>query len=78
MMSDKKIIAVVGATGAQGGGLVRAMLADPAGALTARALTRDTDSDRARDLASRGAEVIEADLDNETSVRKAFDGAYGA
>jgi nucleoside-diphosphate-sugar epimerase len=78
MMSDKKIIAVVGATGAQGGGLVRAILADPAGPFTARALTRDTDSDRARDLAARGAEVIEADLDDATSVRKAFDGAYGA
>ena len=77
-MSDKKIIAVVGATGAQGGGLVRAILADPDGAFTARALTRNAGSDRARELASQGAEVIEADLDDETSLRKAFDGAYGA
>jgi uncharacterized protein YbjT (DUF2867 family) len=58
MMTDKKIIAVVGATGAQGGGLVRAILADPAGLFTARALTRNADSDRARELASQGAEVI--------------------
>src|SRR6202045_4809778 len=77
-MSEKKIIAVVGATGAQGGGLVRAILADPDGPFSARALTRNTGSDRARELASRGAEVIEADLDDETSLRKAFDGAYGA
>ena len=77
-MTEKKIIAVVGATGAQGGGLVRAILADPAGPFTARALTRNADSDRARELASQGAEVIEADLDDETSLRKAFDGAYGA
>jgi uncharacterized protein YbjT (DUF2867 family) len=77
-MSDKKIIAVVGATGAQGGGLVRAILADPDGAFTARALTRNAGSDAARGLASHGAEVIEADLDDETSLRKAFDGAYGA
>jgi uncharacterized protein YbjT (DUF2867 family) len=77
-MSDKKIIAVVGATGAQGGGLVRAIMADPDGPFTARALTRNVGSDRARALASRGAEVIEADLDDETSLRKAFDGAYGA
>jgi len=77
-MTDKKIIAVVGATGAQGGGLVRAILADPAGPFTARALTRHVDSGRARDLASQGAEVIEADLDDETSLGKAFDGAYGA
>jgi uncharacterized protein YbjT (DUF2867 family) len=77
-MSDQKIIAVVGATGAQGGGLVRAILADPDGAFTARALTRNAGSDAARGLASHGAEVIEADLDDETSLRKAFDGAYGA
>src|SRR5882757_4252835 len=77
-MTEKKIIAVVGATGAQGGGLVRAILADPAGPFTARALTRNADSDRARELASQGVEVIEADLDEETSLRKAFDGAYGA
>ena len=63
-MTEKKIIAVVGATGAQGGGLVRAILADPAGPFTARALTRNADSDRARELASQGAEVIEADLDD--------------
>jgi uncharacterized protein YbjT (DUF2867 family) len=78
MMSDKKIIAVVGATGVQGGGLVRAILADPDSPFTARALTRNADSDPARALASQGAEVIEADLDDETSLRKAFDGAYGA
>ena len=77
-MTEKKIIAIVGATGAQGGGLLRAILADPDGPFTARALTRNPGSDRARDLASRGVDVIEADLDDETSLRKAFDGAYGA
>ncbi|HEV7449861.1 MAG TPA: NmrA/HSCARG family protein [Pseudonocardiaceae bacterium] len=68
----------MGAIGAQGGGLVRAILADPAGPFTARALTRNADSGRARELASQGVEVIEADLDDEASLRKAFDGAYGA
>src|SRR3978361_2122235 len=77
-MTDKKIIAVVGATGSQGGGLVRAILADPQGPFTARALTRDADSGKARELASQGVDVVEADLDDEASVRKAFDGAYGA
>ena len=38
-MADKKIIAVVGATGAQGGGLVRAILADRNGEFSVRALT---------------------------------------
>jgi uncharacterized protein YbjT (DUF2867 family) len=77
-MTNKKIIAVVGATGVQGGGLLRAIMADPDGRFTARALTRNADSGRARALASPGVEVIEADLDDETSLRKAFDGAYGA
>src|SRR5437879_3116506 len=78
MMTEKKIIAVVGATGAQGGGLVRAILADPEGPFTARALTRNADSPKARALASQEAEVVEADLDDEASLRKAFNGAYGA
>ncbi|HET6291864.1 MAG TPA: NmrA/HSCARG family protein [Kribbella sp.] len=77
-MTDKKLIAVVGATGSQGGGLVRAILADPEQQFAVRALTRDPQSAKAQELAAAGAEVVEADLDDETSVRKAFDGAYGA
>ena len=77
-MSDKKIIAVVGATGAQGGGLVRAILGDPEGGFAARAITRNPDSDNARALADLGAEVVQADLDDEATLRRAFEGAYGA
>jgi uncharacterized protein YbjT (DUF2867 family) len=77
-MADKKIIAVVGATGAQGGGLVRAMLADPQGGFTPRALTRSTGSDKAKALAAAGVEVVAADLDDLASLERAFKGAYGA
>ena len=77
-MSDKKIIAVAGATGAQGGGLVRAIMADPAGGFTARALTRDVNSDKAKALAALGAEVVAADVDDVESLKKAFAGAHGA
>jgi uncharacterized protein YbjT (DUF2867 family) len=77
-MSDRKIIAVVGATGAQGGGLVRAILADPDAGFAARAITRDPDSDRARELARLGAEVVAADLDDPASFDRAFAGAHGA
>jgi uncharacterized protein YbjT (DUF2867 family) len=77
-MSEKKIIAVVGATGAQGGGLVRAMLADKQSEFTPRALTRKVDSDQAKALAKAGAEVVRADLDDEESLKRAFQGAYGA
>ena len=61
---EKKIIAVVGATGAQGGGLVRAIMRDKAGPFTARALTRDVNSDKARALAALGAELVAADVDD--------------
>ena len=77
-MSQKKIITVVGATGAQGGGLARAILHDEKGAYRARCLTRKPDSDKARELARLGAEVVEADLDNLESLKEAFRGAYGA
>jgi len=76
-MSDKKIIAVVGGTGAQGSGLVRAILKDKQGGFAARALTRKVDSDKAKALAKAGAEVVAADLDSEDSLKKAFAGAYG-
>ena len=76
-MSGKKVIAVLGATGAQGGGLVRSILNDKSGEFTARALTRDVNSDKAKALAALGAEVAAVDIDNEESLRKAFDGAYG-
>ena len=77
-MAGKKIIAVVGATGAQGGGLVRAILADKGSAFTARALTRDVDSEKAKALAAAGVQVVAADLDDPASLGPAFAGAYGA
>lgn len=77
-MPEKKIIAVVGATGAQGGGLVRAILADPNGGFAVRAITRNVNSDAAKQLASLGAEVVAADVYDHESIRQAFDGAYGA
>jgi uncharacterized protein YbjT (DUF2867 family) len=77
-MTDKKIIAVLGATGAQGGGLVRAILADPAGDFAVRAITRDPQSDKAQALAKEGAELVAADLDDAASLERAFNGAYGA
>ena len=77
-MAEKKIIAVAGATGAQGGGLVRAIQSDASGGFKARALTRDVNSDKAKALAKLGAEVVAADVDDIESLKKAFAGAYGA
>jgi len=78
MPERQKIIAVVGATGAQGSGLVRAILADPKGGFKVRALTRKPESDKGKELAAMGAEVVAADLDDQKSLERAFAGAYGA
>lgn len=77
-MSRKKIIVVFGATGAQGGGLVRAILNDSNSEFAVRAVTRDTNSEKAKGLAAIGAEVVAADLDDIQSVKRVLDGAYGA
>ncbi len=77
-MATKKIITVFGATGAQGGGLVRAICADKNSEFSVRAVTRDTSSDKAKELAALGAEVVQGDLADEASVHNALKGAYGA
>lgn len=77
-MSDKKIIAVIGATGAQGGGLVQAILDDPGKEFAVRALSRDIHSDKAKALAARGAELMAVDINDPASLKRAFDGVYGA
>jgi uncharacterized protein YbjT (DUF2867 family) len=77
-VEKKKIIAVVGATGAQGSGLCRAILNDGDGGYGVRALTRNTESAKAKELADMGAEVVRADVDDVESLKSAFHGAYGA
>ena len=76
-MADR-IIAVVGATGAQGGGLCRAILDDRGGGFACRAITRDPAKVEAAAVAQRGAEVVRADIDDVESVKRAFAGAHGA
>jgi uncharacterized protein YbjT (DUF2867 family) len=76
-MSNTKIIAVVGATGAQGGGLCQAILNDPAGGFACRAITRDPGKEKAQALAARGADVVAADIDDVDSLKRAFAGAHG-
>ncbi|MCK7472269.1 MAG: NmrA family NAD(P)-binding protein [Desulfomicrobium escambiense] len=77
-MNSKKTIAVVGATGAQGGGLVRAILNDPEHEFNVRAITTDISSDKAKELIKLGAEAVAANLDDVDSLKNAFHGAYGA
>jgi uncharacterized protein YbjT (DUF2867 family) len=68
--NDKKLIAVIGATGQQGGGVLRALQAS--GQFKVRALTRNPD--KHRDLAE---EVVEADLAKPETLKAAFAGAHG-
>jgi uncharacterized protein YbjT (DUF2867 family) len=77
-MTQKKTIVVFGATGAQGGGLVRAILNDVNSEFSVRAVTRNPDSEKAGELATLGAEVVAADIDNKNDVLRVLEGAYGA
>jgi len=77
-MERNKIITVFGATGAQGGGLARAILSDSNSEFKVRAVTIDANSDKAKALAQLGAEIVEADIDDVVSIKKALEGAYGA
>jgi len=67
---EKKLIAVIGATGHQGGGVVRALQAS--GQFNVRALSRDPS--KHRELAD---EVVEADLNRPETLKTAFEGAHG-
>ncbi|HEY3197760.1 MAG TPA: NmrA/HSCARG family protein [Nitrospirales bacterium] len=77
-MADKKIISIIGATGLQGGGLLRAIVSDRTGGFAARAVTRNVNSDKAKELSRLGAEVVAADLDDVESLKRVFSGAHGA
>ena len=78
-MAEQKTIAVVGGTGAQGSGLVRAISNDPSGEFRARALARDPSSAGAQALSAlANVDVVAADLDDPATVEAAFAGAYGA
>jgi uncharacterized protein YbjT (DUF2867 family) len=77
-VTGKKVIAIVGATGAQGGGLARAILNDKQSPFAVRALTRNVGSDAARALVAQGAEAVTADLNDPESLNRAFAGAHGA
>jgi len=68
--NEKKVIAVVGATGQQGGGVVRALQAS--GQFKVRAITRDPS--KHRNLVDA---VVEADLSRPETLKGAFEGAHG-
>ncbi|KAH9851437.1 nmrA-family protein [Lenzites betulinus] len=82
MSIDKKLILVIGATGAQGiaviDGLLKPAQDGTPSPYAVRALTRNTESQRAKELANRGVELFEGNTDDLDSVYRALDGVYGA
>ncbi|MBP6899976.1 MAG: NmrA family NAD(P)-binding protein [Burkholderiaceae bacterium] len=75
--ASRPVIAVFGATGTQGGGLVRALLRDPHRRFAVRAITRQPGSAAAQALAAQGARLVAADLDDAASLAPALDGVHG-
>jgi len=76
-MDTRPVIAVIGATGTQGGGLIRTLHADPARTFLARAVTRDPESPAAARIAAEGSEVCFGNLDEPGSLGRAFQGVHG-
>ena len=68
---SQKTIAVLGATGVQGGSVVQALLKDKSWKI--RGITRDTSKDAAKALEKQGVEVVSANIDDEKSLLKAFE-----
>ena len=69
------LITVFGATGAQGGGVVRALLTG--GKFKVRGVTRSVESKKAKELAAQGVEMVQANFDEPESLHKAIAGSYG-
>ncbi|CAE6488257.1 unnamed protein product [Rhizoctonia solani] len=74
-MGPKRVIAICGATGTQGGSVINYLQRD--GTFAIRALTRKPLSPRAKELADSGVEVVCADYDEMESLISAFKGCYG-
>jgi uncharacterized protein YbjT (DUF2867 family) len=73
-VNDDRIVTVIGATGHQGGAVVRHLLSD---GWRVRALTRRPEQQAARELAELGAGVVRADMADQRSLVEAFRDAYG-
>ncbi len=73
-MASKKVILVTGATGRQGGAVARELLAKE---YPVRVMTRKPDTDNGRALSKLGAQVVQGDFDDITSLRRALEGAWG-
>jgi uncharacterized protein YbjT (DUF2867 family) len=74
MQKDRDTILVAGATGNQGGAVIRELLAN---GYKVKAMTRNPAGEAAQALAAQGAEIVQADLDDPASLERALAGAWG-
>ena len=72
--NEERLIVVVGATGKQGGAVARSLLHR---GFRVRALTRNPQKTEAQALADQGAEVVQGDMEDRSSMERALEGAYG-
>jgi len=72
---SKPVVLVSGITGAQGGSVAQALLAD--GKYAVRGITRNLDSEKAKALTAKGFELLKADGYNFEEMKTALQGAYG-
>lgn len=73
--SMSKLLVVVGATGVQGGSVLKAMREHSRHSFKIRGITRNTNSGKAKALSAQGIEMVAADLNDESSLVQAFQGA---
>jgi hypothetical protein len=76
-MSSPKLVTVYGATGLQGGSVVESLLKDTSGDFKVRGITRNTNSEKSKALASRGVEMVQADGHVYQQVVDALKGSWG-
>jgi uncharacterized protein YbjT (DUF2867 family) len=73
-MASKNLVVVTGATGAQGGSVIEALLKD--GKYRIRGCTRDVNSEKAKQLAAKGVELAKAEISSKAEMVAAFKDAY--
>jgi uncharacterized protein YbjT (DUF2867 family) len=74
-----KLLVIIGATGKQGGSVIKSILSDPSASkqFKLRGVTRDASKPASKTLVDQGVEMVSADLDDKASLVKAFEGAFG-
>ncbi len=77
-MAEKKILVVFGATGNQGGSVIKSILSDPdtASKFKIRGITRDPSKPNAQALTAQGVECVAADINSKDQIKAALHGAY--